>query len=120
RQMLASMDEAIKRGAALVRQLLTFSRKSEVKFEPVDLNDLIRGWSSMLRETFPKGVSFSFELRDDVPRIFGDVTQLHQILLNLCVNARDAMNGRGLIRIRTSSIQGALLRDGGQEAPSGE
>lgn len=117
-QMIDSIDETVKRGAALVKQLLTFARQTEVQFERVQINDVIRGWMTMLQETFPKSVRFSSSLSDSLPAILADVTQLHQILLNLCVNARDAMNGRGLIRITTRLGSGAALREKDVQAPS--
>ncbi len=116
--MLDSIDETVKRGAALVRQILTFARQSEVQFETTQLNDVVRGWIKMLEETFPKTVRFAPQLHEGLPPVLADVTQLHQILLNLCVNARDAMEGRGLIRLVTRVTSGTSLRDRGLQAPS--
>jgi signal transduction histidine kinase len=117
-KMIDSVDETVKRGAALVRQLLTFARQTEVQFESVQINEVVVGWIKMLQETFPKSVRFSSNLSDSLPPILADITQLHQILLNLCLNARDAMNGRGLIRISTRLTNGAQLREKDVQAPS--
>ncbi|MCX6142086.1 MAG: PAS domain S-box protein [Ignavibacteriales bacterium] len=121
REMMAdsvdSMTKAVQRGASLVRQILTFARKSEVVLAPVNVNTMIRELATMLEETFPKTVEFNLELDASVPVITMDHAQLHQALLNLCVNARDAINdlapqtsAHGLLTIRTEVIPGSLLK----------
>src|SRR4051794_35229956 len=82
---------AVERGAALVQQLLTSARQTEARFSSVDLNALVRELEPMLQATFPKTISFNLELKPDLPLITADKSQVHQVLLNLCVNARDAM-----------------------------
>jgi two-component system cell cycle sensor histidine kinase/response regulator CckA len=95
---------ASRRGALLVSQLLTFARKTETVFRPVDINTLIDEVAMFFGETFPKTISIRTDLRDGPPVIVGDVTQLHQVFMNLCVNARDAMPGGGTIAISTSVL----------------
>ena len=121
REMIAdsvdSMTKAVQRGASLVRQILTFARKSEVVLGPVNANTMIRELATMLEETFPKTVELNLKLDESVPVITMDHAQLHQALLNLCVNARDAINelapqtsAHGLLTIRTEVIPGTLLK----------
>jgi CheY-like chemotaxis protein len=85
-----------------VRQILTFSRKTEARFAPVELNQLVRDLVALLSETFPRTVTFNLELQEPLPALQADQNQLQQIILNLCVNARDAMATGGTITIATS------------------
>ena len=95
-----TITQAVKRGAALVRQILTFARKTDVVLAPMSLTDLTNEIISMLKQTFPKVISFKVIIEKDIPFINADRTQIHQALLNLCVNARDAMPSGGLITIK--------------------
>jgi PAS domain S-box-containing protein len=115
-QSISSINTAIKRGAGLVRQILTFARKSEVHPESIDINKAILDLSRMIQETFPRTIEIVLDLGKSVPIVLIDNTQLHQALLNLCINARDAMmehrEGRdpgGKITIRTLLVDGAVL-----------
>ncbi len=101
---------AATRGADLVKQLLTFARKTEVVIESVRLNDLVSEIVKLLRETFPRTIAVEAHLTEDVPSIEADATQVHQVLLNLCVNARDAMPNGGTLRIATYRESGESLR----------
>ncbi len=98
------------RGAALVKQLLTFARKSDILVESVRLNDVVVEISKLLGETFPKTVTVSLNLEKHLPSIVADATQMHQVLLNLCVNARDAMPDGGTLTISTYIQDGELIR----------
>jgi two-component system, cell cycle sensor histidine kinase and response regulator CckA len=104
-----SIVKAADRGAALVRQILTFARKSEFKLERVDVNSIIGELAKMLGETFPKTISLSLQLEKALPALSIDRSQLHQALLNLCVNARDAMSERGSLTIATRLVSGEIL-----------
>jgi two-component system, cell cycle sensor histidine kinase and response regulator CckA len=106
-QQIAEINtNAVKRGSRLVQQILTFARKAEISFEPIDLNQLIQELIKMLSETFPKTTKFSLDLIHEPPHILGDYNQLNQVLMNLCVNARDAILNNGTISIKTEIIQG--------------
>jgi two-component system cell cycle sensor histidine kinase/response regulator CckA len=100
-ESLGSISKAVERGASLVRQILTFARQSDTRFEPVSINSAIKELVKMLEETFPKTITLSLKLDKTIPIVSMDPTQLHQTLLNLCVNARDAMSGRGVLTIAT-------------------
>ncbi len=93
--------KASTRGAGLVRQMLTFARKTDVMIESVPLNDLVGEIVRFIRETFSKTISVETHLAPALPSIDADATQVHQILLNLCVNARDAMPDGGTLTIST-------------------
>jgi len=105
-----AITKAGMRGAALVKQLLTFARKTDILVESVRLNDIVVEVSNLLGETFPKTITISLELEKQLPSITADATQVHQVILNLCVNARDAMPNGGTISITTFVIQGARIR----------
>ncbi|HMA16975.1 MAG TPA: PAS domain S-box protein, partial [Thermoanaerobaculia bacterium] len=109
-QSLEAIEKAVDRGAALVRQLLTFARRETMKFEPVDVNSIVREVASMIQETFPRSISIGVELEPEVPRINANPSQLHQALLNLCVNARDAMPKGGNLQLATALARGQSLR----------
>lgn len=105
------IKEAVERGAALVQQLLTSARQTEARFSSLDLNALVRELEKMLQATFPKMINFDLQLQPDLPPITADRSQVHQVLLNLCVNARDAMQHGGTLTLNTGLIPGAQLTE---------
>ena len=106
---LREIHRAAQRASGLVRQILTFSRKAEVRFSPMDLNQLARDLVAMLAETFPRTITFQLTLQDQLPLLLADQNQLQQIVLNLCVNARDSMPSGGVITLATRSVPGSRL-----------
>ena len=113
-ESLAVIDETIQRGTALAQQLLTLGRKTEVKFEAVDVNRLIEGLIELIKQTFAKTIELSLDLAPHLPLIMVDGNQFGQALLNLAVNARDAMPKGGRLIFRTSAVDGASLRHLGE------
>lgn len=114
---IEAITKATQRGAALVRQILTFARKTDVALAPLSVNAAVDEIARMLRETFPKNIDIVLELAPDLPTVTMDHTQLHQALLNLCVNARDAIvnpsmptSRKGKITIATCPGDGTTLR----------
>jgi PAS domain S-box-containing protein len=110
-EAITAINQAVQRGAALVRQILTFARKTDVTFEPLSLADLFRELFSMLEQTFPKIIVFKKNIPKDTPYILADRTQIYQALLNLCVNARDAMPAGGSITINVEKEAGEKLKE---------
>ena len=108
---LKGIKEAVDRGAALVQQLLTSARQTEARLSTVDLNGLVRELERMLQATFPKTIGFTLELEPELPPITADKSQIHQVLLNLCVNARDAMPEGGVLTLATGLTSGAELTE---------
>jgi two-component system cell cycle sensor histidine kinase/response regulator CckA len=102
RKSVGEIRRAAQRASGLVRQILTFSRKADVKFSSVDLNQLARDLAALLGETFPRNVSFQLALADRLPHLHADQNQLQQVILNFCVNARDAMPAGGTITLATT------------------
>ena len=105
------IKEAVERGAALVQQLLTSARQTEARLSSLDLNALVRELERMLQATFPKTINFELDLEPDLPLITADKSQIHQVLLNLCVNARDAMPSGGTLTLTTSITAGPELTE---------
>jgi signal transduction histidine kinase len=102
----ATIDRAAQRGSELVSQLLAFARKSDGRFTSTDINQRIREIGTMLRETFPRNITFEFQLDDALPKILADSGQVERVLVNLATNARDAMPNGGKIIFGTSQIRG--------------
>jgi PAS domain S-box-containing protein len=107
---LKSIIKATDRGTGLVQQILTFARKKNVLFEIVKVNSAVRDLVDMAKQTFPTNISFSLDLEDNLPFIKADHNQFHQVLLNICINARDAMPAGGNISIKTTTVLGKKLR----------
>ncbi|HEY3662071.1 MAG TPA: response regulator [Chthoniobacterales bacterium] len=102
--------DAVARGASLVQQLLTSARQTDARFTPLDLNEIVHELERMLAATFPKTINFVLDLQPGLPPAKADRSQIHQVLLNLCVNARDAMPNDGTITLATGVASGEELR----------
>ncbi len=110
KESIDTIIKAAERGAAVVRQMLTFARKSEVEFKPTSVNDSLKEIKKLFHETFPKTMTLACHFSENLPSINADSTQLHQVLLNLFVNSRDAMEGNGTLTILTGLVSGESLR----------
>src|SRR5207244_6591154 len=108
---LKVIDEAIQRGASVVRQLLTLARKTEPDLGPTDVNDLISALANLVNQAFPKTIEISLDLRAKLPRVMADPNQISQALLHPCVNARDAMPNVRNITLNTKLVEGATVQD---------
>ncbi|HTY35591.1 MAG TPA: PAS domain S-box protein [Bacteroidota bacterium] len=86
-----AIQNAVQRGTHLARQILTFTRKKTAGEGLVNVNEVIRDLSALLSETFPRSIEITFNLAKSEPILLTDQSQLHHALLNLCVNARDAI-----------------------------
>jgi PAS domain S-box-containing protein len=104
--VIEALEGSVQRGAAIVRQLLTLARGAEGERIPVEIRRIIEGMRKTIEETFPKAISIRFEASPNVWLVTGDPAQLDQVLLILCVNARDAMPNGGALRI---SAENAIL-----------
>ncbi len=102
---LQKILEAGKRGAELVRNLLTFSRKSDTKYSAVNLNEEIISARDLLIRTIPKNINIALNLGGNLSLIKANQSQVGQVLMNLGVNARDAMPNGGTFTIETSDVQ---------------
>lgn len=104
-KLLDLLQNSANRGADMVRQILTFARGVEGKRVLVHLNVLVDEVERMLKETFPKAITIEVTTAPGLWTIEGDPTQLHQVLLNLAINARDAMKDGGSLFISCRNVQ---------------
>lgn len=98
-ELLDTISQCSGRGANMISQILSFARGVEGKRGPVSGNEIMTALSGIIRDTFPKGVHIETSVPADLWQVIGDSTQLSQILLNLCVNARDAMPDGGTLMV---------------------
>ncbi len=98
------IDTAAKRGADLTRQLLTFARKTSVQYRPIIVNDIIAETMQLFERSVEKTISIQTHLTDEVCVMNGDDGQIQQALLNLLINARDAMPEGGKITVATERL----------------
>jgi PAS domain S-box-containing protein len=103
-QLLRVLETNVQRGASLVKQVLAFGRGVTGERAMVYPAHVVREIKQIVHQTFPKSVKFEFHSPDDLWTIIGDPTQLHQVLLNLCVNARDAMPKGGALAIHMENV----------------
>jgi PAS domain S-box-containing protein len=102
-RMLTAIEKSVERGSALVRQILSFAHGSGNTRTLVQIKHLLRDVTTLVRESFPKAILLEEEIPNDLWTVKGNPTQLHQVLLNLCVNARDAMPQGGTLRLRAEN-----------------
>ena len=121
REVLATISSSAKRGAEMVQQVLSFARGQEGRRVEIRIANLVADVVRIAKDTFPKNVELVTQVAPDTPAIIGDPTQCHQVLLNLCVNARDAMPDGGVLTISarraTFEGQGDAIPD--QPVPGG-
>ncbi len=101
---LCEMRKAADFAASLTHQLLAFSRRQPLFLRVFSLNDTVRGLQKMLQRVIGEQIYIKTELQAQIGRLKADPSQLEQVLLNLCVNARDAMVGGGTITISTEDV----------------
>ncbi|MEJ6480604.1 response regulator [Nostoc punctiforme UO1] len=104
RRLLPILITNTKRGANLVKQVLSFTRGLEGDRTILQLKHLIIEIQQIIRETFPKSIEVSTQIPQNLCTVSGDATQLHQVLMNLCVNARDAMPNGGTLKISAENL----------------
>jgi len=101
---LQKICHAARNGADLVQRLLTLGRKAEPRPVPMNLNRLVLRVEKLLRRTIPKMIYFQSVLSDEAPEINADPSQMEQVLINLAVNARDAMPNGGSLTVKTDKV----------------
>ncbi|MDZ8184963.1 MAG: response regulator [Nostoc sp. ChiSLP02] len=103
-QMFKMIETNTKRGAALVKQVLQFARGVDGKRTIVLINNLFSEIEQIVHGTFPKSIEFSLNIQPDLWAVIGDGTHLHQVMMNLIVNARDAMPNGGTLSISAKNL----------------
>lgn len=107
---LSIMHGNVERGADMIRQVLLFARGSQGERMPLLLGPLVKEIVKVLRETFPKSIQIVSSVNGDTWQVLGDATQLHQVLINLALNARDAMAFGGTL---TVGVENRILDEEG-------
>ena len=104
-ELLSLIETSAKRGATMVRQVLAFARGEEGRHTPLNLRHIVREIEQLARDTFPENIQWHTDSPRDLWLVSGDATEIHQILLNLAVNARDALPKGGGIRLHLSNFE---------------
>ena len=117
RAKVEQIKQAASSAASLTRQLLTFSRQQVIQPVVLDINQTVSNTEKMLRRLIKENIEFTVELDHNLDRVTADPGQIEQIVLNLVVNARDAMPNGGKLRIQTRNVR--LEGDPGAHVPSG-
>lgn len=104
-EMLDIMKHGARRGAEIVKQLLVFGRGVEGSFAPLNLRHLFHEMGKIMQETFPKNLFLKVEAQAELWPLSGNHTHLHQVLMNLCVNARDAMPNGGELTLIAENVE---------------
>jgi PAS domain S-box-containing protein len=102
-KLLNTVEHSAGRGASLVRQILGFARGATGDFQATQVKHLANDVISVIEQTFPKSIRLEHKIPNDLWVVQGNPTQIHQVLLNLCVNARDAMPQGGTLRIAVAN-----------------
>ncbi len=118
RRMLTVMEENTHRGADMVKQVLLFSRGRDSEKLPLALGNLLHEAERIVQQTFPKSINVATLAPPDLWPVLGNATQLHQVLLNLCVNARDAMPRGGELTLAADNVE--LDANEAAQTPNGQ
>ncbi len=107
------VEETTLRGAAIAKQLLQFSRAEAAKLSPISLSHIVNEVKKILDHSFPKTIEIGISINMKQGVIMGDEGQIHQVLLNLCINARDAMTDQrnGVLSIALESVSGHTVKE---------
>jgi len=103
-KLLNMLEDSSQRGADLVKQVLSFGRGLESQRIPIQISHLASEVEKVIRETFPKNINPVISIKKDIWSVLADTTQIHQVLMNLCVNARDAMPQGGTLFISVDNL----------------
>jgi PAS domain S-box-containing protein len=101
---LSMIHENADRGTDLIKQVLTFARGMEGERIPVQLKHILKDLIAVLKETLSKAIHIKFDISGELWTVMADPTQLHQVLMNICINARDAMASGGTLTINAKNI----------------
>jgi signal transduction histidine kinase len=103
--LVGMLDTSTRRASALVRQLLNFAKGAAGEQRPFSPGPIVHEVGSLVERTFPKAIVFTRHVAPGLPTVRGDPSQLHQVLLNLCVNARDAMPDGGALGLTATTVE---------------
>lgn len=101
---LDTIEQSAQRGSEIVKQILSFTRSENENKTLIQIRHLTKEINKFIKDTFPKNIQVHLDIPNDLPYIESDSTELHQVLLNLCVNARDAMPDGGELKINVEEV----------------
>jgi len=104
-QVLDMIQKSAERGGNMVEQVLAFARGVEGERVALQLDGIVEEIEGITEETFPDAIAVHTDVADDLPRVVGDATQIQQVLMNLCVNARDAMPDGGTLTVEARPVE---------------
>jgi two-component system, cell cycle sensor histidine kinase and response regulator CckA len=104
KKLIASLEGSTKRGSDVIKQVSTFARGTEKNFAPQQLRYIVTEIESIVNGTFPKNIHLRVGVSKDLSLVLGDAAQLQQILMNLCINARDAMPDGGRLTVAAEDM----------------
>jgi PAS domain S-box-containing protein len=100
----AIINNAAQKGADLAKKILMVTRKEKMEAKPVNINEIIHNSMELLQRSIPKNIEIVVKLKEDIPKIMADPSQMQQVIMNLAVNARDAMLDGGRLIIETDVV----------------
>ncbi len=103
-RLLTVLEQNSQRGANLIKQVMSFARGIEGERKPLQVAHIITEIEKVAKETFPRDIEIRTDISKDLFAVSGDATQLHQVIMNLCVNSRDAMPYGGVLNITAKNI----------------
>lgn len=103
-ELVSILENNAQRSADLIKRIMSFERGTEGERKPLKIADIIKEVETIINETFPRSIETHFDVPRDSGMIIGDSNQLHQVLMNLCTNARDAMPEGGLLTISVENM----------------
>ncbi|MCX8028207.1 MAG: response regulator [Thermodesulfovibrionales bacterium] len=115
KKYLRELIECANRGSSVTRQILSFSRKQSFEMKPVDINEIIRNIEKLLLKLTLHNISLVYELSEGSLTVLADKSQIEQVLINLVINARDAMPQGGSIKIKTNQVSAEKSLTEGQD-----
>lgn len=105
RHLLSIMEASVRRGTAVVRQVLGFAQGVSERRGAIQIGHVVREVADVAGETFPKTIRFEAQRPKNLPLVLADPNQIHQVLLNLCINARDAMPDGGELTLSLDTVE---------------
>lgn len=102
-KMVENIEHNLLRGTEMIKQVLLFARGIEGNRTVIFMDELVGKIYSIMQDTFPKSITFNYKIEPNVWPVMADETQIHQVLLNLCVNSRDAMSNGGTLSIEVKN-----------------
>ncbi|MEN3038018.1 MAG: PAS domain S-box protein [Candidatus Kryptonium sp.] len=109
-KVLEILRKSVERGSDITRRLLNFVRRESGKFSTIDVNDLIQEIRTLVVHSFPENIKIETVIAENVGYVNVDYGQMVQAIMNLCINARDAMPNGGVLRIEAYSVDGESLK----------